>query len=615
MFGKHLTLNEETMHIVQEIGRQMPGGFFIYRAEAPEEILFANNAVLEIFGCRDMEEFRRHTGYTFKGMLYPDDYENVSKYINEQIADDDERIDHVEYRIVRKDGSIRWVDDYGHYTETEQYGGIYYVFISDITEKHNRDERQTLEMSQMITAMAADYRSVYHVMLDEDEGICYRTDNRYKNALKVGEHFSFHDFFDSYAKDYVDAGYREGFMDFVDPATIRKRLEKELIISYRYLIHREGMDTYEMLRMAGVRRPKDRDDHIVHNIGIGFSDVDRIMRDDIAKRLALSAALSAAEEANRAKSVFLSNMSHEIRTPMNAIIGLNNIALGDPDISGKTREYLEKIKVSADHLMDIINDILDMSRIESGKMTIRNEEFSLNTALDQVNAMIEGQCRDKGLEYVFETDGSIEGFYIGDEMKLRQILLNILGNAVKFTREGKVSLCVETLARYENNATLRFTVSDTGIGMSSEFLPKLFDTFSQEDSDAKNMYGSTGLGMPITKSFVELMNGSIGVSSQKNAGTTFTVTLTLPLAGRDGGEKCAEKAEDAETVRDDVLKGRRILLAEDMDINAEIIIMILGMREIETERAENGRIAVDMFLQKNEGYYDAILMDMRITQR
>lgn len=615
MFGQHFMLNEETMHIVEEIGRHMPGGFFIYKAEKPEELLYANHAVIDIFGCEDLEDFRAHTGYTFKGMLYPDDYEKVTQSISEQISGDEDRMDHVEYRIIRKDGSIRWVDDYGHYTETEQYGGIYYVFISDITDKHIREEKQTLEMSQMITAMASDYRSVYHVMLDDDEGICYRTDNRYKDALKVGEHFSFHDFFTSYADKYVDEGDREGFLEFVDPDTIRRRLETELIISYRYLIHREGNDTYEMLRMAGVRRPGEREDHIVHTIGVGFSDIDNDMREDLAKNRALSDALAAAEEANKAKSAFLSNMSHEIRTPMNAIIGINRIALSDPDISEKTRGYLEKIAAGADHLMDIINDILDMSRIESGRMTMKNEEFSLTAALDQVNTIISGQCRDKGLDYEYSIDEGIEEYYIGDEMKLRQVLINILGNAVKFTPEGgKVSFSVEKLAEYDDNSTLRFTVSDTGIGMSEEFLPKLFDTFSQEDSTTSNRYGSTGLGMPITKNIVELMNGNIDVKSKKGCGTTFTVTLTLSLSDRDKTEDEDIKHTGAETREDELLKGRRILLAEDMPVNAEIITMILSMREMEVDHAENGKKAVELFLQKDEGYYDAILMDMRMPE-
>ena len=437
-------------------------------------------------------------------------------------------------------------------------------------------------------------------------------------------------------------------------------------------------------------------------------------------------------------------MSHEIRTPMNAIIGLNNIALNEPDISDKTREYLTKIGGSAQHLLGIINDILDMSRIESGRMVIKNEEFSFAKNLEQVNTIISGQCRDKGLQYDCRLAGKIDDYYIGDGVKLKQVMINILGNAVKFTPEGgKVTLQIEEGPRYDGKATLKMTFADTGIGMSKDYLPHLFDAFSQEDSSSTSKYGSTGLGMPITKSIVELMNGHIEVNSEKGRGTVFTVTVTLgesqhkPEALRSGelnphemsvlaidddtialehakivlgqtGISCdvAQSGEEAvemvrmrharredydlilvdwkmpemdgvETTRqiraivgndtpiiiltsynwDDVvdeaknagvdtfvpkplfaasvldefreafklknaamtvkradLKGRRVLLAEDVPVNAEIMMMVLAMREIDADLAENGRIAVDKFLEHPAGYYDAILMDMRMPE-
>ena len=270
----------------------------------------------------------------------------------------------------------------------------------------------------------------------------------------------------------------------------------------------------------------------MHAVGLGFTVIDAEMRESMAQNHALAEALAAAEDANKAKTAFLSNMSHEIRTPMNAIIGLDKIALADETISDTTREHLEKIGASAHHLLGIINDILDMSRIESGRMVIKNEEFSFAKALEQVNTIISGQCRDKGLSYECRTDGNVADYYIGDDMKLRQVMINILGNAVKFTPEGgSVRFTVEETARFDDKATLHFQISDTGIGMSKEYLPKLFDPFSQEDSSNTSRYGSTGLGMPITKSIVELMNGHIEVESEKGRGTVFDVTITLGTAG------------------------------------------------------------------------------------
>ena len=894
MFGKNLQFNEQTLAFVEEIGKHMPGGFFIYKAEAPEELLYANQACFDIFGCEGLEDFKQLTGYTFKGMLYPEDYADVSKSIDAQIAASEDKMDYVEYRITRKDGAIRWVDDYGHYTETERYGGVYYVFISDITKKraerekgyeargavintltnayntvwlindveteacslfhtdkdeihaeairnalsHARytdtkteyvatmvvpedqermqeqislpyilkqfetkeqfsvnfiralatgpryyridlgrvrmpdgtigvmmgfkdvdegvrqnialqeellaKERQRQELDSMITAMASDYRSVYHVVLDTDDAVCYRADPNDPDQFPEGTHFSFLKAFTEYGEKHVAEEYRAGFLAFVSPDNIRKALEKEAIIAYRYLARRNGTEYYEMLRMAGVRHPQDREDHIVHAVGVGFTIIDSEMRESMAKNRALKEALAAAEQASKAKTAFLSNMSHEIRTPMNAIIGLNNIAMNDPTASDRVREYLTKIGASAQHLLGIINDILDMSRIESGRMVIKHGEFSFAKALEQVNTIIGGQCRDKGLHYECRTTGKIDDYYVGDGMKLRQVMINILGNAVKFTPEGgSVTFLIEEGPRFDRNATLKFIVQDTGIGMSREYLPKIFDAFSQEDSSSTNKYGSTGLGMPITRSIVELMNGHIEVESEKGVGTTFTVTVTLGESNRRSGrldedgfkpdelsvlvidddpialehaqivlgqvgvscETVSSGAEALDLIRlrharresynlvlvdwrmpemdgvetsrhireivgnetpiiiltsfnwDDIadearaagvdtfvpkplfagnvldefreafkrknealavnrasLEGRHVLLAEDVAVNAEIMVMVLSMREIDVDVAENGRIAVERFASHPEGYYDAVLMDMRMPE-
>ena len=375
-----------------------------------------------------------------------------------------------------------------------------------------------------------------------------------------------------------------------------------------------------MLRMAGVRRPEDREDHQVHAIGVGFTDIDQEMRETMDRNEALRVALKAAEDANRAKTAFLSNMSHEIRTPMNAIIGLDKIAMNNPQLPEETREQLEKIAESAQHLLGIINDILDMSRIESGRMTIRQEEFSLARTLEQVDTMIGSQCRDKGLEYECIVDENVGDYYIGDDMKLRQIMINILGNAVKFTHEGgKVSFHVEETARMDQKATLRFTFRDTGIGMSRDYLPRLFEAFTQEDASTTSKYGSTGLGMPITKSIVELMNGNIDVESEKGKGTVFTVVVTLGLTDRreeDAGGSAGDPHEHALSapagVDPSALQGRRILLAEDVEVNAEIMMMILSMQGMEVDHALNGEDAVRIFRDQAAGYYDAVLMDMRM---
>ena len=744
MFGRHFELNEQTMHIVQEIGRHMPGGFFIYKSSGNEELLYANAAVLRIFGCGSLDEFKALTGFTFKGMLHPNDYEKTAQSINEQISSSDENFDYVEYRIIRKDGAVRWVDDYGHYTDTETYGGIYYVFISDITDKFIAEQAQRDQRDKMITALASDYRSVFHVDLDKDIAVCYRADPTDKEQPREGEPFRYFDCFKQYAKDAVDESYREGFLRFIEPDNVRKALSEKVIIAYRYLVHRDGEDYYEMIRMAGVRHAADRDDHIVHAIGLGLTNIDSEVREAMAKNQALSEALAAAEEANKAKTVFLSNMSHEIRTPMNAIIGLDSLALRNESLDPETREYLEKIGGSARHLLGLINDILDMSRIESGRMVLRKEEFSFRSMLEQINTMVMTQCSEKGLKYECRVIGGVSDFYIGDDMKLKQVLINILSNAIKFTNPpGEVYLTVERTAVFEDQSTLHFFIKDTGIGMDASFISKVFDTFTQEDSSRNNKYGSTGLGMAITKNIVDIMNGTISVTSEKGVGTEFTVAVTLKnsehnnsddffidtkdmrilvvddeevaaeharivldeagimadtcLSGTEAlhmleiqhlkqqpynlvlldwkmpdmdGIECAKeirKLYSSETtiiiltsfnwdeIMDEALHigvdsflakplfasnvigeferiarknnmalfrekqraelaGRRILLAEDVFINAEIMKKLLEIKEAKIDHAENGRIAVNIFAKSEKGYYDAVLMDVRMPE-
>ena len=612
-----------------------------------------------------------------------------------------------------------------------------------ILEKDRRQEQQ----SKMIAALASDYWSVYYLELDKDEGVCYQSHaDLGESGLRVGERFKYLSAVTAYANRYITEQYLDEFLRFVQPESIINGLKKRNVISYTYMVKRQGKESYETARFAGVRNKSDKEGQVSYSVGACFVDSDAETRRAMEQQQALNDALSAAEEASKAKTAFLSNMSHEIRTPMNAIIGLDSIALNDPDISERTREYLEKIGSSAEHLLGLINDILDMSRIESGRLTLKNEEFSFRKLLDAVNTMFHSQCQDKGLTYRFNMTPDINEYYIGDNMKLRQILINILGNAVKFTDEGgEVQLQIERKAKFEGKSTLCFKISDTGIGISEDYLPYIFDAFSQEEDSSTNKYGSSGLGMAITKSLVEMMNGNILVESEKGIGTTFTVTITLsdsdrteegaladsihpedmtvlivdddPIA-RDHAQLILEKVgvitetaenglqalemvklrharrepynlilvdwkmpeiDGIETTRmirdaighesaiiiltayrwDDILdeavqagvdsflpkplfaaaimdefktavkkkklseqdgqtktdlRGRRVLLAEDMAINAEIMKMVLEMREIKADHAVNGRIAVELFTTHPEGYYDAILMDMRMPE-
>ena len=646
LFGRKFEIKDDLMHIIEEFGRHMPGGFIIYKEEEPEQLLYANEAAMRMFGCADLDEFRELTGFTFRGMLHPDDYAVVSESIKEQIRDSEEGIDCVEYRIICRDGTVKWVEDYGHYTETDAYGGIYYVFLSDITERHLQAEREAkriedenrrrmqevqsaaekqelesrlalqeklieeqnkrVQQDRMITALASDYRSVYHVDLDKDDAVCYRADPDDTDQTPEDVHFKYVERFTWFADNSVDEAYREGFKQFIDPENVREALTENPIIAYRYLVHRNGMDYYEMIRMAGVRHPSDRDDHIVHAVGLGLTNIDAEMRESMAKNQALSEALDAAEQANRAKTAFLSNMSHEIRTPMNAIIGLDSLALRNDGLDDDTREYLEKIGGSARHLLGLINDILDMSRIESGRMVMRKEEFSFRGMLEQINTMVMTQCTDKGLKYECSIIGGVNDFYIGDDMKLKQVLINILSNAIKFTDPpGEVRLIVERTAVFEDQSAIKFVISDTGIGMDKSFIPKVFDTFSQEDSSRNSKYGSTGLGMAITKNIVEIMNGTISVESEKGKGSVFTVAVTL--------KNCEHSSLEGFFVNP---KDMRVLVVDDEEIAAEHARIVLDEAGIKADTCNCGREALHMLEVQHTKLepYNLVLLDWKMPE-
>ena len=466
------------------------------------------------------------------------------------------------------------------------------------------------ERDGMITAMAADYRSIYYVDLDKDEVTCVRDTSKESGGTREGRMFSYRKGVTKYAELYVAPEDQEAFLRFVDPAHIRTELAKETMISHLYLTVKDAVEQYEMLRIAGVRsiENRDRDDHIVHAIGAGFSDVDRETREAMEQNRALLEALTRAEDANQAKTSFLSSMSHEMRTPMNAIIGLDNIALRDPNISPSTRDELEKIGSSARHLLALINDILDMSRIESGRMVLKEEPFPFREMLAQINVIINGQCEDKGLRFVCREMEPLEEYFIGDDLRIRQILINILGNAVKFTDPpGTVTFTVEQSGHTGGSRLLRFTIQDTGIGIDEAFLPKLFEPFSQEDATTTNRYGGSGLGMAITKNMVDLMGGRINVESEKGKGTAFTVEIPLHQA-----QQAALTRSSNQHAPDIPLAGLHMLIAEDMELNAEILTDLLDLEEITSEWVQNGQLAVERFAGSEEGHFDAILMDMRM---
>ncbi len=338
-----------------------------------------------------------------------------------------------------------------------------------------------------------------------------------------------------------------------------------------------------------------------------------------AARESAEKAQKAAEQASLAKSEFLSRMSHEIRTPMNGIIGMTEIARQNTADSGKIEDCLNKISLSSKHLMSLINDVLDMSKIESGKIQIQNERFNLRLFLKNIENIYSVQMEEKEIHFVVSLFGQINEFVVGDSLRLNQILTNLLSNAFKFTPEGgKIVLGVSELKREKGLVLLRFLVKDTGMGIKEENLEKIFDAFEQENAEISHKFGGTGLGLSIVRSFSELMGGCATVHSQYGKGSEFEVQLPFTVTENSRMIDWTEdKYHDLEAAENKTynFKGKHILLAEDIELNREIAVELLGtVTGAIIDEAEDGEKAVALFDKSAVNYYDLILMDIQMPK-
>ena len=346
------------------------------------------------------------------------------------------------------------------------------------------------------------------------------------------------------------------------------------------------------------------------------ADVTDVLAAERQTKKALENALELAEEANRAKSDFLSAMSHDIRTPMNAIMGMTALAvahMGEPE---RVADCLNKISVSSRHLLSLINDILDMSKIESSQIKLNNMKIYLPDLLDQLSAIMSPQARDAGLQLTISTEGITHKYFYGDSLRSNQILINILSNAVKYTPEGgTVDFTVEEIPAVNgpDRVRYRFTVSDTGVGMSEEFLSRIFEPFTRSSGTMR--VEGTGLGLSITKGLVELMGGTISVKSLPHRGSTFCVELEGECADgelENPGERGGAESPDAANRK--LFAGRRFLIAEDNAINAEILCELLSIYGAETAVKTDGAQALKEFREAAPGTYDAVLMDIQMPE-
>jgi len=618
-----LTLSDQTFPIIEQITMGMPGGFFIYHADGDERLIYANRALIQIYGCESLEEFQEYTGYTFPKLVHPDDVEAVERNIGQQIFSFGGDLDYVEYRIVRKDGAIRWIEDYGHFVHSDLYGDLFYVFVEDATDKHLKaiDDARTARLAQErlealealkheTTALKLVHeilRSGMWSMKFDPQGnmvsvfwsqqfrtmIGYRDERDFPNVLS-----SWSDLLHPEDRDRVLKQYYETIDDYSGKSLYD--------VEYRLLTKNRG---YRWFRARG-KLSRQEDGTPITYVGI-FVDITerKETADKLQKqRKLLEEALAEAQRASQAKTTFLNNMSHDIRTPMNAIIGFTNLAathLDDPEL---VRDYLSKINASSSHLLSLINDVLDMSRIESGNVVINETVCNLPQVLRDLQSMIQTDLEANHLSFQLDDSALLHPNVVCDRLRLNQVLLNVLSNALKFTPAGgRISIsAAERPGDTPDAAVYEFRVQDTGIGMAPEFISHIFEPFERERTSTVSGIQGTGLGMSITKNLVELMNGRIEVESQKGSGSVFTLTFPFRLSDTPHSQ------DGPGSPRPRQLAGYRLLLAEDNELNQEIAVTILEEAGCTVDVASDGAEAVEKICHSEDAPYDLVLMDIQM---
>lgn len=472
---------------------------------------------------------------------------------------------------------------------------IVFFYTFDITEQ-KLQELLLHRISEMDYDIIIDVnmpRDVYHlVALDDGKKNTIPYQGEYQKEIH------------KLARRFMDEAAQEEYLGKLSYDYMEQQLSKQDAYTFSIEMKDEnGIQQVKRFQVFYISKDLGR-------VCVARTDVTDVVRQEQRQKEEMAAALVAAEQANAAKSDFLSRMSHEIRTPMNAIIGMSTIAarsLGDDE---QVMDCISKIGISSRFLLSLINDILDMSRIESGKMLLKSEKIPTEEFLNGINSICYNQAETRGVEYECIVDPVLDDYYIGDAMKLQQVLINILSNAVKFTCEGgKVTFSAALHKRTKNDAVIRFIINDTGIGMNEEFIPHIFEPFSQESTGTTTMYGGTGLGLAISKNIVDMMDGKITVRSIKGLGTEFTVDVKLGITEE-------EKLRHNQKKHNYNFSHLKTLVVDDDVSVCECAVVTLAEMGVKAEWVDSGRKAIDRVKEfwARGAFYDMILIDWKMPE-
>ncbi len=492
---------------------------------------------------------------------------------------------------------------------------LYGMDISEEWEERKKREQQILaeyqtqreELLRILDALADAYANVLLIDAENNRLKVLKVEGFVHAIFTKGpdEFYDFEPVKDLYVRKRVHPKDQAWMQEALALPTILEKIASGKEYKGNYCVQEKGEMhhfQFKFIKLEGI-------EYII----AGFQNTDEIVENEQKQRelqeahqKVLEAAMEDAKRANRAKTDFLLRMSHDIRTPLNGIIGMLDIAERFPDDRARQDDCKEKIRASAMVLMELINEVLDMSKLESGEITLEHVPFDLADILKSVNILIAGQAENRNIEIVEEDCRTTHHRLIGSPVHFKRIMTNILSNAIKYNRDnGKIFITCRELYADDTTVQIQFRCRDTGIGMTEEFLRHVFEPFAQENTTARSQYGGTGLGMSITKSLVEKIGGSITVESEKDVGTTFEVLLPFEIDPREMPEKPSRHASPQSSIR-----GLRILLAEDNDINMEIAKFLLEEEGAEVVPVENGEEAVQAFAESEAASFDAILMDI-----
>jgi len=619
--GDLRNFNEDITLIIEAILDGMPGGFFVYKAGGNESLLYINKSILRIFGCDSEEEFRELTGYTFKGMVHPEDYERVEESIEKQIAASVYDLDYVEYRIIQKDGTIRWIEDYGHFLDTEDYGEVFCVFIEDATERMKKriidlekvnDELRNAyaKETQYKKAVLYDAVSFFEVNLSRNRFI--------SEVIQVADR-KLYDFFQP-----MDIKPFQKYSDYIESCSgsiVPESLEEyrrffntgRLIDCYKKGELEQTFDSW-IIDALGRKRLC----HYVLLLGENEATKDVValfvakdFTNQMKKQNLLKNALQQAESAKRARSEFLSNISHDICTPLNAIVGYTELMKDHLTETDKIEEYIKKIRMSSEQLLSMVTESLEVIRVESGKASLEEAECRLDELLADVEKTLQAAMKTKSLHFHLDKSGVRHFRVITDYARVREILCQLLDNAIKYTDfGGNIWLTVtEENIRFLGRAKYQFIVEDDGIGISKKFIDSLFDPFKREKNTTKSGVLGVGLGLTVVKNVVDSMEGDISVESEPEKGSKFTLNFLFRFLDRDGQETASFEKKEIRKVSG---RKERVLLVEDNEINLEIAKALLNGHGYLIETAQDGSEALKKIEQSVPGYFDLVLMDIQM---